>query len=161
MPHDPAVDIAVPLIGALEGFASVPYQDIAYVWTIGFGFTYLPDGTRVTAETPEITREEAIEWLRSGVAAVVAHVRLMVNVPITDNQAAALASLAYNEGTGRIAASTLVRVLNEGNYAEASRQFMAWVYADGHPSPGLTRRRTMERELFDRAIPNQSTGVEA
>lgn len=156
MSNDPAVDIAVPLIAEFEGFSTAPYQDIADVWTIGYGFTALPDGRRVTADTAPINQDEGRYRLRALVANVVAQVRAMVEASITDNQAAALASLAYNIGTGALRNSTLLRNLNQGNYAVASGQFMAWTYAGGHTSPGLFKRRVEERALFDRMIQETS-----
>lgn len=150
MNDDPAVDIAVPLIAEFEGFSATPYRDIGSVWTIGYGCTALPDGRRVTADTTPISKDEGRQWLRNLVVNVVAQVRAMVEVSITDTQAAALASLAYNIGTGALRNSTLLRNLNQGNYAVASGQFMAWTYAGGHTSPGLFKRRVEERALFDR-----------
>ncbi len=39
----------------------VPYKDSRGIWTIGFGSTVLKDGSRVTANTPPITNEEAYD----------------------------------------------------------------------------------------------------
>jgi lysozyme len=46
-------------------------------------------------------------------------VQHLVKVPLTQNQFSALCSFTYNEGAGRLQTSTLLKVLNAGNYAAA------------------------------------------
>ncbi len=145
---DPALPIAVAFIAAREGFRADPYPDQGGCWTIGYGFTVTEEGQHVTADTPPITQEAAYARLESLVARVLVLVRGMVEVPITDNQAAALTSFAYNLGTGAVRTSTLLRLLNEGNYEWAAHQFAAWVYCDGQVDQGLVNRRKMEEALF-------------
>ncbi len=145
---DPALSLAVPLIAEFEGFRSEPYRDQAGNWTIGFGFTVNSDGTHVSAATPPITREAAEARLSGMVARVLGLVRGMVHVPITNNQAAALTSFAYNEGTNALRNSTLLERLNAGDTAGAAEQFGGWVYADGRPDAGLRNRRARERVVF-------------
>ena len=133
-----ALSIAVPLIASFEGFRSEPYQDQANVWTIGFGFTVNADGTRVSATTPAISREAATERLGTMVARIVTLVRGMVAVPATENQIAACTSFAFNEGTNALRTSTLLRLFNERDTANAALQFGAW----------LVNRRKAEAALF-------------
>ena len=45
----------------MENGMHVPYKDSKGIWTIGFGSTYLKDGTHVTKKTPPITTEEAYD----------------------------------------------------------------------------------------------------
>lgn len=148
MTADPALATAVALIAGFEGFRAAPYQDSGGVWTIGYGFTYLTDGSRVTHATPEMTRDAADERLSGLVARTLGMVRAMVHVSITDSQAAALCSFAYNEGTGALRSSTLLRMLNQGEVANAADCFMSWVYAGGNYVQGLHDRRVKERALF-------------
>lgn len=148
MTQDPSLAIAVPLIAEFEGFRAEPYLDVAGTPTIGFGFTYLENGSRVTMQTPSITQAAAEARLSNMVIRVVAAVRAMVNVPITDNQCAAMTSFAWNEGTGALRSSNLMLRLNEGNPAGAAECFGAWVYAGGKIQPGLVARRAKERALF-------------
>ena len=145
---DLALSTAVPLIANFEGFRSAPYQDQGGVWTIGFGETLNADGTRVSASTAPITREDAEARLSGAVANVLAMVRDMVHVPMTDNQAAALTSFAYNLGTSALRNSTLMLRLNQGNIDEAADCFAAWIYVDDKPNDGLRNRRAAERTLF-------------
>jgi hypothetical protein len=69
-------------------------------------------------------------------------------VPLNPNQFAALVSFAYNLGAEALRKSTLLRLLNNHNYAGAAEQFPRWTYAAGKQLPGLVRRRAAERALF-------------
>lgn len=145
---DPALTTAVEMIAEFEGFRAEPYQDIAGIWTIGFGTIYLQDGSRVTAHTPAVTRAAEEARLQDSVAKTIATVRVMTSTPLTANQAAACASLAYNVGTGALRRSTLMALVGRGNFAAAAGQFGVWIYAGGRMSQGLVRRRKAEAELF-------------
>lgn len=149
MSEDSALKTAVDLIAKFEGFRPKPYQDVAGVWTIGYGQTYLDDGGRVTASTPPVTEAQAREWMTAKVAGkYMPAVQAMVHVPITGNQVSALTSFAYNLGTAALRNSTLMRLLNEGRTQDAAIQFGAWVKAGGYTVEGLVRRRAEEKALF-------------
>lgn len=70
-----------------------------------------------------------------------------VTVPLNQNQYDALAAWAYNVGTGAACGSTLVRLLNQGQYAKACDQLLRWDRASGRQVRGLTNRRKAERAL--------------
>ncbi len=72
----------------------------------------------------------------------------MVKVPLTANQLGALTSFAYNLGSGALASSTLLKLLNAGDYAGAAAQFARWNKARGKTLAGLTKRRAAEAALF-------------
>lgn len=149
---DPALAIAVPLIARFEGFSAAPYQDVGGTYTIGYGFTYTPDGARVTAMTPHLTQTTAQAWLATFAGKTLSVVRQMVHVTITDNQAAALCSFAFNEGTGALRTSALMDRLNAREpMTEVAACFASWVYAGGRYSQGLANRRAMEAALFLKA----------
>ena len=61
-------------------------------------------------------------------------------------------ALVFNIGAGNLAASTLLRKVNAGDFAGAAEQFLVWDKARVNgvlqPLPGLTRRRRAERALF-------------
>lgn len=70
---------------------------------------------------------------------------LKVNVP-----AAALAALvAFEDNTGGLAKSTLLKEINAGNMAAAANQFPRWIHGGGRVLPGLVRRRAAERAMFE------------
>ena len=142
-----ALSIATKLIAQFEGFTPIPVRDVAR-WEIGYGFNYLPGNVAVTSGTPHMTEAQALPILEALVARVLTAVRGMVEVPIGNNQAAALSSFAYNLGSSALRTSTLLRVLNEGDYADAADRFGGWVYVNGAISPGLVKRRAAEKALF-------------
>ncbi|WP_158931783.1 lysozyme [Acidisphaera sp. S103] len=147
---DPALAIAIPFVAQFERFVPVPYHGAADrlgVWSIGYGFTFLSDGSAVTADTPQMTQAEADERLSELLAALLASIRRIVSVPITDHMAAALASFAYNVGFPALEHSTLLACLNAGNPIRAAAYFESWVYANGIMVAGLVRRRAAEKAL--------------
>lgn len=70
-----------------------------------------------------------------------------VAVPLNQNQYDALAAWAYNVGTGAACGSTLVKLLNAGQYTAACDQLLRWDRASGRQVRGLTNRRKAERAL--------------
>jgi lysozyme len=145
---DPAVAIAAPFIGKFEGFRSHPYQDIAGVWTQGYGATILEDGTPVTASTPPTTEAEALAYLAQYVGRIVSAIRTMSRPRMTANQCAAAASLAYNVGINAFRGSTLLADWNAGNIAGVEAQWLLWDMVDGHQVAALEGRRKAELALF-------------
>jgi lysozyme len=75
-------------------------------------------------------------------------VEVAVEVPLTDNQFAALVSFAFNVGLGALKSSTLLARLNARNYSEAAAQLDRWNKASGRVLAGLVRRRAAEKALF-------------
>ena len=138
-------------IRQFEGFRADAYPDPGssngLPVTIGYGSTRYEDGTRI-ALGDTVTRERADELLRHEVAATEREVERLVTVPLTQPQFDALVSFAFNVGTGALAASTLLRKLNAGDYAGAADELLRWNKNDGQVMAGLTRRRRAERELF-------------
>lgn len=133
------------LIKSFEGLRLSAYKCPADVWTIGFGTTagVKPGQT--------ITKERAEELLREDVKRFEAQVLRLVKVPLTQGQHDALVSFVYNLGAGNLSNSTLLRLLNAGDYAGAAAQFDRWNKAGGKVLAGLVRRRAAERALFEGA----------
>ena len=75
-------------------------------------------------------------------------VAALVEVPLSDNQFAALVSFTFNLGRGNLAKSTLLKKLNDEDYDGAGAEFPKWNKASGKALAGLTRRREAEQELF-------------
>lgn len=125
-----------------EGFRGTAYLCPAGVWTLGYGTT---KGIRkgMTA-----TREQAEALLRDDVAQFEAAVLRAVKQPLSQNQFDALVSFTYNVGAGAFAASTMVRLINAGEWGAAADQFSRWTKGGGRVLPGLTKRRAAERALF-------------
>lgn len=137
----------IDLIKKWEGFRSKAYLCPAKVPTIGYGNTFYPDGRKVKLGEV-ISQNEAERLLKITVNNFAKEVDKLVKVRVTDNQFSALVSLAYNIGIGAFSGSTLLRLLNQGNYDGASAQFDRWNRAGGVVSQGLINRRNEERKLF-------------
>jgi lysozyme len=72
----------------------------------------------------------------------------VVKVPLNQRQFDALVSIFYNAGVGNMSVSTLVRLLNLGDYSGAAAQFPRWNQSGGEVLKGLQRRREAERLVF-------------
>jgi lysozyme len=58
----------------------------------------------------------------------------------------------FNLGAGNFQSSTLLKLLNSGDYQGASGQFPLWNHAGGVVVAGLTARRLAEQTLFNTPI---------
>ena len=132
------------------------YQDIAGVWTIGYG-TILIDNKPVTPGMT-ITWEQADQYFleecqekENGVLS------LLQTTTVTDNQLDALVSLCYNIGVMGFATSTLLRELR------AARPIVLDYFARWNKvkdpktgqlviSQGLLNRRVMEFDIFSKGL---------
>lgn len=132
----------IKLVADFEGFRSQAYLCPAGVWTIGHGFT------KGVKRGDTITLEDSLARLEKEYLDFESAVLRLVKVPLTDNQLAALTSFAFNVGTGALGSSTLLRLLNQGQYEDAAKQFARWNKAGGKTLSGLVRRRAAEAALF-------------
>jgi lysozyme len=133
----------IDLIKRFEGCRLKSYTCPAGVLTIGYGHT----GSDVTPNM-QISLERAENMLKMDLIIHCNNVSKLVKVPLTQNQFDALVSFEYNVGYGALRTSTLLKLLNQGKYKEASEQFERWAYAGGKPLEGLKKRRKAEKELF-------------
>jgi lysozyme len=76
------------------------------------------------------------------------YVNNSVTSPLAQNQFDALVSWTYNLGGGNLKASTMLKVLNAGDYDEVPNQMLRWNKAGGKVLEGLTRRRVAEGNMF-------------
>lgn len=118
--------------------------------TIGYGSTRRMDGSAWKLGD-KITEAEATTLLRRDVSDAEVTVNRLVTVPLTQGQFDALVSFVFNVGAGAFKGSTLLRLLNAGDYTGAAAQFARWVNNDGKPLAGLVRRRNAERAMFEGA----------
>jgi lysozyme len=140
---DPTADNAAEgLVTSFEGFSARPYRDPAGVFTIGYGSTRDANGNPVCATTPNITVAAARSLVERDLRAG------DVKVALTPLQEGALADFVYNLGAKNLRSSTLLRLLNAGDYTGAAAQFDRWDMAGGTVLAGLLRRRQAETALF-------------
>ncbi len=140
-------DAAIEIIEKFEGLRLKAYKCPAGVWTCGVGHTG-PD----VVEGLVISEDVAEEWLRLDLISADVALDRLVKVPVNPNQRAALLSLIFNIGKTAFATSTLLKLLNTGDYDGAASQFVRWNKAGGVTLAGLTNRRAAERELFETEI---------
>lgn len=109
--------------------------------------TKYPNGVRVR-KGDKCTKEQAESWLKNDSKWVDACLDKYVKVSINQNQFDALASLVYNIGETAFIKSTLLRLLNDGDFKGAADQFDRWVNDNGKRIQGLVNRRAKEKLLF-------------
>jgi lysozyme len=135
------------LIKHFEGLRLESYQDVAGIWTIGYGHT------NGVAAGMAFTTDQADQALRDDLASAESAVdRALASVPTTDDQFAAMVAFCYNIGSGNFIASTVLKEHRVGQYQSAADAFLLWNKAtiDGvlQPVAGLTNRRKAERTLY-------------
>lgn len=151
----PAFDLTPRLVQAVkefEGFRPAAVLDNLVgprsIWCIGYGETM---GVQM-GDT--ITQLEAEKRLDIRLRFFSRSVQAMVKVPLTQGQHDALTDFAYNLGSEALRNSTLLRVLNAGNYTLAASQFDRWIYAGGQKRWGLVARRAAEKLWFTEEAAN-------
>jgi lysozyme len=132
------------LVRKWEGFKAEAYRDIAGIWTIGYGTT----DPAHAFEGNKISREFAAKLLRQHVSIDEVTCRNLVHVPLSQSQWDAVISLCYNIGTGAFARSTLLRKINNEDFAGAYQEIPRWNRAGGRVVQGLVNRRKEEADLF-------------
>ena len=135
------------LIKKSEGFRSHTYLDVAGFPTIGYGHKFVPPESFPSGVT--VTQAESL--LMSDVAVAEAAVSRLVTVPLTQGQFDALVDFTFNLGSGRLASSTLLKLLNAGKYDEAAQQLLLWDHSGGKEVEGLKERRAAEFQLWEAA----------
>lgn len=131
-------DNGVAKIKVREGEKLVSYLDTKGIPTIGVGHT----GPEVKLGM-RITPGQSAAYLRGDLKTAEDAVNKSVKVSLTQNQYDALVSFVFNVGMRAFTTSTLLKVLNMGNYAEAAAQFNRWVIPKE-----ITKRRMDEKEQF-------------
>ena len=97
---------------------------------------------------PDITQDEADARFLVNLNKAYTSVKRLVKIQLSANQLAALTDFAFNVGGGNLQISTLLRLVNRGEFVDAADEFLKWNKAGGIVYRGLTRRRTVERKLF-------------
>jgi lysozyme len=132
----------IDLIKSWEGCRANAYLCPAGIWTIGYGHT------KTVTPGMKIDYTKADSLLLEDLKRFESAIRQLVKVPLNQNQFDALVSFTFNVGEGAFKGSTLLRLLNAGNYNAAAAQFGKWVYAGKKVLPGLVARREAEYQLF-------------
>ena len=134
--------LGLALTERFEGCRLEAYQDSVGVWTIGYGHT------RGVQQGMTCTQEQAEEWLLQDSLQAQDAVNDLVTVLLTQPEFDALVDFTFNLGAGALAESTMLRLLNAGDFAGAASQFELWDHAGGKVVAGLLRRRLAEKQEF-------------
>lgn len=140
--------VGIDLIKSFEGCRLTAYYDAVHVLTIGYGSTgsHVKPGMKITQTEAEALLKKDLIRFENGV-------NELVNVPLNQFQFDSLVSFSFNLGLGNLKSSTLLKKLNNKDYAGAALEFPKWNKAGGKVLNGLTRRREAEKSLFLKAVP--------
>lgn len=146
---DDPIALATPIIKGFETCSLKAYPDPpgSGKFSIGWGHQIRPGESY--DQNSVISQSEADDLLRVDVGSAYTCVTQNVETDLTPNQAAALISFCYNVGCGAFGSSTLVSLVNQGDFEGASEQFPSWIHAGGLVSQALVDRRSQEQELFN------------
>lgn len=141
-------DAAIAALKVIEGFSSTPYADPpgqSKTFSIGYGYQIrngesFPNG---------VSYAEADALMQKVVNEVTDCINSSVTVPLTPNQYDALFLFIYNIGQTKFKSSTLLKMLNAGDYEGARLQFARWNKANGQVNQSLVARRESEAALFN------------
>jgi lysozyme len=133
-----------------EGLRLEIYLCAAKKPTIGYGHVCSAD--EQVRFKDGITEAVADELFRKDIKRFEEGVGRLVRVPLTQSQADALISFAFNLGLNALTASTLLKRLNARNYSQAADEFTKWVHVTVNGKlkkvAGLIARRAEERAMF-------------
>ena len=138
-------------IAAHEGFIPDVYQDDAGNDTIGFGHLLPPKGAPLPAGmAPPLSRDQGLQLLSLDAQYAADAVTAQVTAPLNQNQFDALTSFAFGAGSGGLAKSGLVELINAGHIAAALQAWPStYVHnSAGQVNPGLVLVRPNEARLF-------------
>jgi lysozyme len=135
------------MVKAFEGLRLTPYRDEAGVWTVGWGHTGAEarDGAMMCEDEAEELLGDDLEWAARCVDR-------LVTVEVSQNQFDALVDFCFNLGCTSLAESTLLKMVNAGDFEAAAKQFLRWDKAGCKVLRGLTKRRQAEAELFRKPV---------
>lgn len=131
------------LVKEFESCKLVAYDDLGGIPTIGWGHTY---GVHLGMTC---TQADADGWLQEDYGHAVSTVNGLVIVELTQGEFDALCDFVFNLGSTNFAHSSLLRLLNSGNYSAAALEFDKWDHVAGKVCQGLLRRREEETAEFD------------
>jgi len=140
-------EVGEKLLKESEGLELTAYRDTGGVLTIGWGHTgpdVLP-GMQISMDTAEIIlANDLIECYEC--------IENYVDVPLSQGQYDAITDFIFNLGCGAFKSSTLLRLLNQGDYDGARKQFPRWCHGKVGGKlvklEALVIRRAKEAQLF-------------
>jgi len=130
------------LIKKFEGCETSAYQDSVGVWTIGFGHT------KGVEEGQTCSIEDAESMLADEMDEYEGYINDMVRVDLQQHEFDSLVAWVYNLGPTNLNESTMLKVLNGGQFDRVPDEMNRWTRAGGEILEGLVRRRQAESLMF-------------
>lgn len=161
-------DEGIKLIKEFEGFRAKMYNDAVGHCTIGYGTLIHKgrcDGSASEAPyTDGVTEEKATKLLADRAAEFQSVINSNVKVTLNQNQNDALVSFVYNVGSGNFLSSTLLKVLNKGEYASVPSEMKRWNKGRDENGnlielAGLVKRRAAEATLFEKPVTSSAKSL--
>jgi GH24 family phage-related lysozyme (muramidase) len=157
----------IDLIKSFEGFVPKLYNDPAGHCTIGYGtLVHLGNCNSDPSERPfakGITEQDAAQLLRNKVDEFQRIINDSVTTELNQNQYDSLVSFVYNIGGEKFKLSTLLQLLNKGNYGMVPGELKKWTKARVNGElkdlPGLVKRRNAEADLFQKPVTAASQSI--
>jgi len=146
------------LLKQWEGFKNKVYNDSAGLPTIGVGHlltkSELSSGKIVINGAPVpydggLSDQQVLDLLSQDVTPAAQLITNKVTVPVNQNQFDALTSFTFNVGGAAFNGSTLLKLLNQGQFDQVPTQLRRWNKAGGKVVQGLVNRRENEIKLWN------------
>ena len=145
------------MLEQLEGKRNYAYRDEAGYLTIGIGHLLNQDEIfsgkiyiydELVKYTNGLTNDHCYRLLQQDIHKYKNVVEVMARVDLNLNQITALVSFCFNVGMQAFIKSTLLKLLNDGNYDAVPEQLKRWRWAGGRVSKILENRRKKEIEVW-------------
>lgn len=148
-----AVALLLAFVAGYEGDGPTkptPTGEVVHVaYADPVGIPTICHGTTKNVRLGQVaTKDQCKQWLLEDLDDSAAAVDRLVKVDLTDHQKIALYSFIYNVGQGAFAKSTMLKLINQGQFCAAAAQFPRWNKAGGKVLNGLTKRRVAEAGLW-------------
>lgn len=137
------------MVEGFEGLRLEAYQDVAGIWTIGYGHTgpEVYDGLVWDQVAAGQALTADLQWAEKAVGSLATNP--------TQNQFDAMVSLCFNIGAENFRRSAVLQLHNQGQFEGAARSFMNWDHAHVGGRmvvvPGLEKRRAAEAACYAKA----------
>jgi lysozyme len=144
-----------------EGLVTHEYLDAGGAPTIGIGHL-LTRSERTSGKIviqgqaldyrDGLTEQQCWDLLDQDLDGAEKTVNEAVTVPLNQNQFDALVSFTFNVGDAAFRGSTLLKLLNQGQYDQVPTQLRRWIRDSGHVVQGLINRREKEIALWNTSV---------
>ena len=134
----------VDFIKSFEHLYLTKHDDYVGLPVIGYDHII----TKEDGNLNKITLAEADKIFLMDIKRIENIIHFLVKVPLLQHQFDALVSWTYNVGVKVLQKSTLLKMLNIGDYSDVPDQMKGWNQTNGRVSKDLVKRRNSEANLF-------------